>query len=113
MDLFAGCGGMTYGFSCTQRFEPVFAVESDADAAATYAMNFGDHVFCGPIEAVTTWPKVDVVIGGPPCQAFSPLNREVVGIERRRLWAEYVRALDAASPSAFVMENVPELLRSE
>ena len=51
------------------------------------------------------------MIGGPPCQGFSPLNREAVGFERRGLWREYLRALEAVEPQAFVMENVPELLR--
>jgi DNA (cytosine-5)-methyltransferase 1 len=40
------------------------------------------------------------------------LNREAVGFERRGLWTEYLRALEAVEPRAFVMENVPELLRS-
>ena len=112
VDLFAGCGGMTRGFEDSGAFRSVFAVEFDRDAAATYAANFGDHVACGRIEDVAAFPSADVVIGGPPCQGFSPLNREAVGFERRGLWTEYLRALEAAEPQAFVMENVPELLRS-
>jgi DNA (cytosine-5)-methyltransferase 1 len=112
MDLFAGCGGMTRGFEDTDRFRAVFAVEWDRDAAETYRRNFGDHVFAGPIQDVSTFPDVDVVIGGPPCQGFSPLNMAGVGLERRSLWREYLRALEHAEPAAFVMENVPELLRS-
>jgi DNA (cytosine-5)-methyltransferase 1 len=112
MDLFAGCGGMTRGFVDIGAYEPVFAVEWDADAAETYAANFGEHIFAGPIETVEEFPEADVVIGGPPCQGFSPLNMRGVGLERRDLWREYLRALDEASPRAFVMENVPELLRS-
>jgi DNA (cytosine-5)-methyltransferase 1 len=112
VDLFAGCGGMTRGFEDSGAFRSVFAVEFDRDAAATYAANFGDHVACGPIEDVAAFPSADVVIGGPPCQGFSPLNREAVGFERRGLWREYLRALEAIEPRAFVMENVPELLRS-
>jgi DNA (cytosine-5)-methyltransferase 1 len=112
VDLFAGCGGMTRGFEDSGTFRSVFAVEFDRDAAATYAANFGDHVACGPIEDVASFPAADVVIGGPPCQGFSPLNREAVGFERRGLWREYLRALEAIEPRAFVMENVPELLRS-
>ncbi|HEY0279835.1 MAG TPA: DNA cytosine methyltransferase [Solirubrobacterales bacterium] len=112
VDLFAGCGGMTRGFEDTGAFRSAFAVEFDRDAAATYAANFGDHVACGPIEDVAAFPRADVVIGGPPCQGFSPLNREAVGFERRGLWREYLRALEATRPRAFVMENVPELLRS-
>lgn len=112
MDLFAGCGGMTRGFVDTGFYDPVFAVEWDRDAAETYATNFGDHVFVGPIEDVESFPEVDVVIGGPPCQGFSPLNMRRVGLDRRGLWLEYLRALEQSEPRAFVMENVPELLRS-
>jgi DNA (cytosine-5)-methyltransferase 1 len=112
VDLFAGCGGMTRGFEDSGAFRSVFAVEFDRDAAATYAANFGDHVACGPIEDVAAFPQADVVIGGPPCQGFSPLNRAAVGFERRGLWTEYLRALEAVEPRGFVMENVPELLGS-
>lgn len=112
IDLFAGCGGMTRGFVDSRRFEPIFAVEMDRDAAATYCVNFGDHVHPGKIEDVEHFPEAELVIGGPPCQGFSPLNRDGVGAERRALWREYLRALDEVRPAAFVMENVPELLAS-
>jgi DNA (cytosine-5)-methyltransferase 1 len=113
IDLFAGCGGMTRGFVDSGRFRPIFAVESDPDAAETYRRNFGaEHVAQALIEDIAAFPAADVVIGGPPCQGFSPLNREAVGFERRGLWREYVRALEQADPRAFVMENVPELLSS-
>lgn len=112
IDLFAGCGGMTRGFLDSKRFEAVFAVECDPDAAATYRKNFGKHVAEVPIEDVAKFPSADVVIGGPPCQGFSALNRDAVGFERRGLWREYLRALEQVQPQAFVMENVPELLAS-
>jgi DNA (cytosine-5)-methyltransferase 1 len=113
MDLFAGCGGMTRGFVDTGRFTPIGAVEADADAAATYAANFGtEHVVCAKLEDVHDFPEVDVAIGGPPCQGFSQLNTQRVGLERRGLWREYVRALEQSGARAFVMENVPGLLRS-
>jgi DNA (cytosine-5)-methyltransferase 1 len=103
---------MTRGFVDTGRFEPVFAVEADRAAAETYMANFGSHVFAGPIQEATWFPEADVIIGGPPCQGFSLLNREGVGLERRALWMEYARALGDVRPYAFVMENVPELLSS-
>ena len=113
IDLFAGCGGMTRGFQDSKRFRAISAVEADPDAAATYRVNFGDdHVAESLIENVAGFQAADVVIGGPPCQGFSPLNRGAVGFERRGLWQEYLRALKQAKPFAFVMENVPELLRS-
>lgn len=104
---------MTRGFVDSGRFTPVFAVEVDTDAAATYALNFGrEHVCAGRIEEIDEFPDADVVIGGPPCQGFSALNRGGVGPERRGLWIEYLRALEQAAPETFVMENVPELLTS-
>ncbi|HEY5977765.1 MAG TPA: DNA cytosine methyltransferase [Solirubrobacterales bacterium] len=112
IDLFAGCGGMTRGFEDSGRFRGILAVEADRDAAETYRANFGDHMAEALIEDVAKFPSADVVIGGPPCQGFSPLNREAVGFERRGLWREYLRALEQAEPAAFVMENVPELLRA-
>ena len=112
VDLFAGCGGMTLGFEQTGRFRSVFAVEWDESAAETYRRNFGDHIVARAIERVDEFPPCDVLIGGPPCQGFSPLNMHGVGLERRTLWREYLRALLQSAPSAFVMENVPELLRS-
>jgi DNA (cytosine-5)-methyltransferase 1 len=113
IDLFAGCGGMTRGLVDSGRFQPIFAVEADSDAVETYRLNFGDHVAGIPIEDVASFPAADVVIGGPPCQGFSPLNRDAVGFERRGLWREYLRALRQADPTLFVMENVPELLVSD
>jgi DNA (cytosine-5)-methyltransferase 1 len=118
IDLFAGCGGMTAGFERTGRFHSIMAVESERDAAATWTLNFGDLVARAEdgeplrIQDVPTFPKADVVIGGPPCQGFSPLNMKGVGLDRRGLWREYLRALRESEASAFVMENVPELLRS-
>jgi DNA (cytosine-5)-methyltransferase 1 len=113
MDLFAGCGGMTRGFVDAGRYSPVFAVEMDEYAAGTYAENFGaEHVVAAKIEEVESFPEVDVVIGGPPCQGFSLLNTRGVGLERRALWREYLRALRESGAEAFVMENVPQLLGS-
>src|SRR4051812_45723366 len=84
IDLFAGCGGMTRGFVDSGRFVPSFAVEIDPDAAETYGLNFGaEHIHPGKIEDVEHFPNADVVIGGPPCQGFSPLNRAGIGLERR------------------------------
>lgn len=113
LDLFAGCGGMTRGLIDTRRFRPILAVESDPDAAETYGENFGhEHVVCSRIEDVAEFPGVDVVVGGPPCQGFSQLNRTKKTVTSRRLWREYSRALSIAKPRVFLMENVPGLLSS-
>src|SRR5262245_57389253 len=104
---------MTRGFVDTGRYEPLLAVEMDVHAGATYAANFGEaHVIGDKIENVDAFPEADVVIGGPPCQGFSLLNRANVGLERRALWSEYLRALRESGAEAFVMENVPQLIGS-
>jgi DNA (cytosine-5)-methyltransferase 1 len=135
-DLFAGAGGLTEGFR-RAGFSPVAAVEYDKWAAQTYAANFGDHVMACPIEEVKVkrvngaivWsgigidgnplqfetPEVDVLVGGPPCQGFSPLGRMNdwdFNDPRNKLWKHYVRILDVLQPKVFVIENVPELLKS-
>lgn len=113
MDLFAGCGGITEGFE-QAGFEPVFAVEWDRSAAATYAQNFGDHVICGDITDVDhrDLPDADVVVGGPPCQGFSQLGHRDPDDPRNVLWKQYARIVGHVNPKVFVLENVPLFMKS-
>jgi DNA (cytosine-5)-methyltransferase 1 len=114
IDLFAGCGGMTRGFVDSGRFTPTFAVECEPRAADTYAANFPTaNLEKRPIERVDIFPEADVVIGGPPCQGFSTLNRDGAELASRRLWQEYLRGLMTSQPRVFVMENVPQILDSQ
>ncbi|GIG29823.1 DNA cytosine methyltransferase [Cellulomonas marina] len=123
VDLFAGCGGLTQGFHAYRRkgvegsrFRTVAAVEWDRAAAASYGANFG-HEHVANVD-ITEWipgddlGEVDVVVGGPPCQGFSALNRDGVRPERNRLWEEYVRVVEAVRPKVFVIENVDRFARS-
>src|SRR3990172_3442514 len=78
IDLFAGAGGMTLGFTklTGHIFQPVWANDFNDYAAKTYNANFGNHCTVGDIVDIlenhqTKIPKADVVIGGPPCQRFS------------------------------------------
>ncbi|MGF9755074.1 DNA cytosine methyltransferase [Microvirga sp. 0TCS3.31] len=114
IDLFAGCGGLTSGFSTTGLFEPIAAVEHDRHAAATYAQNFGDHIHVGDIADWVggSMPAADVVVGGPPCQGFSALGKQDPGDPRNAMWRHYLSTLRRARPSFFVLENVPQFLKS-
>jgi DNA (cytosine-5)-methyltransferase 1 len=116
VDLFAGAGGLSLGFHLADRgFEPVFAVEHEPAAAATYSENFGCEVFAGDIELSPEYPATDVIIGGPPCQGFSPLGRDRDDLSRARLnglWKHYLDAVRTLRPKAFVIENVPEFQKS-
>lgn len=98
-------------------FRSVWAVDFDRASCETYALNFGHTVFCGDIrEAKPPFPEADVVIGGPPCQGFSPLGQMSPSDEHVRmneLWREFLRILRVVRPSAFVVENVPQFLGSK
>ncbi|MFE2694196.1 DNA cytosine methyltransferase [Streptomyces mirabilis] len=135
LDLFSGCGGFTQGFhefrpKGAEEDGPVFhsvaAVEHDLAAAATYAANFGSHRLDKTLPAarvhledIESWKPseealhADVVVGGPPCQGFSALNRHKKGAERNRLWEEYVRIVAKVRPKVFVIENVDRFLKSD
>lgn len=120
IDLFSGAGGMSLGF-VDQRFcggfECVLALDNDNAALATHHANFGGRVVFGNIEdwleARPRIPKADVVIGGPPCQGFSLLNKKRAGDHRRALWEPYLDVVERCGAKVFVMENVSELYRSE
>ena len=117
VDLFSGAGGLAKGFEQTGRYRSVYAVEMDPAAAETYRRNFRHDVFVGPIEEVRELPvRPDVVIGGPPCQGFSPLGKMSATPQHRKLnalWREYLRIVKMVRPLAFVVENVPEFLKSQ
>ena len=123
IDLFAGAGGLSQGFrqaSCEQiEFRSVFAIEKDLSSAASYAANFGHSVFSKPIEELKRSDlrelDVDLVIGGPPCQGFSPLGKMSPSDHHpsmNQLWKFYLNVVKWTQPKAFVIENVPEFLKS-
>lgn len=131
IDLFAGCGGLTMGFHAFRTagrsespFRTVGAVEHDMAAASTYAANFGDQAGTERIHAgdIEDWDpsgiseSVDVILGGPPCQGFSALNKKNLikdlDDERNVLWREYVRVVRALQPKVFIIENVGRFLNS-
>lgn len=105
MDLFAGCGGISLGFA-TAGFELVASVESDFWAAESHRANFAAicrgknreaHFRARDITAETPATifrdlgidgpadeQVDVLVGGPPCQAFARVGRTKLRHEAHR-----------------------------
>ncbi|MCK4134951.1 DNA cytosine methyltransferase [Ralstonia pseudosolanacearum] len=148
MDLFSGCGGISLGFA-TAGFEPVASVEFDQRAAESHGANFAgishgknhaahyrarditqerpasifrDIGLTGPVDQ-----QVDVLVGGPPCQAFARVGRAKLRHEARRreeitadsaflvdgrvnLWQHYLAYVRETKPLALLMENVPDIL---
>ena len=135
LDLFAGCGGLSLGFNAA-GFNIVAAVENDPDAARSHGANFHDsseehskardvltppEEFARSLELGPVMDAFDVIVGGPPCQAFArvgrPKLREVddhpqafLHDPRARLFLEWLRYVDTCRPLAVLMENVPDVL---
>ena len=120
IDLFCGCGGLTKGFWDTGRFDIVFANDNNPSAIKSYQLNFDPkekHANCRDIIDLVEHdpqliPQADIVIGGPPCQGFSLLNRNRIGDKRRELWQYYVEVVRLSNASVVLMENVPQLMDS-
>jgi DNA (cytosine-5)-methyltransferase 1 len=117
IDLFSGAGGFTLGFTQTGRFESVFANDFNSWAADTYNSNFGAHCVLGDINELLgdknfQFPDAEIIIGGPPCQGFSLLNKNREADPRKNLTLAFMEVVRRVKPLAFVMENVPEMLAS-
>lgn len=117
IDLFSGAGGLTLGFSKSfgHGFKSVWANDNDARAVETYVANFGQHCKFGDILEILeddsqTLPEADLVIGGPPCQGFSLLNKAREGDLRRQMWRPFLEVVKRCGAKVFLMENVPQLL---
>jgi DNA (cytosine-5)-methyltransferase 1 len=120
IDLFSGAGGLTLGFTTigNNSFQPIWANDCNKDAVATYRRNFGSHCVLGDILEVLNdselrMPEADVVIGGPPCQGFSLLNKNRNSDSRKQLWKPFLEGIERSNAKIFVLENVPQLLGSE
>ena len=135
LDLFAGCGGLSLGFHAA-GFKIVAAVENDPEAARSHGLNFhGGAAEYSKARDVLTPPEelalelrlrpvvdaFDVIVGGPPCQAFArvgrPKLREIckhprafLHDPRARLFLEWLRYVETCQPLAVLMENVPDVL---
>jgi DNA (cytosine-5)-methyltransferase 1 len=108
LDLFAGCGGLALGFEA-QGFRTL-GFEMDADCCATYRHNLlGDCVQI-KLDANTTFPKADVVIGGPPCQPFSVGGNQNGLRDARDGFPAFISAIRQAQPAIWMFENVRGLM---
>lgn len=141
LDLFSGCGGISLGFQAA-GFRIDAAVELDELAAATHAQNFHGHL---DADQISTHGKsrditliepdelteelglghvsdaFDVLVGGPPCQAYARVGRaklrEIAEHPRAfkvdprgNLYLRYLHYVKATQPLALLMENVPDVL---
>lgn len=118
VDVFSGAGGLSLGFE-QAGFVPALGVDSDERATAAYAANFPDSaVLVADAEDLAGDELLDaaevrsctVLVGGPPCAAFSIGGLMQQDDERRELVGEFARIICEVRPRYFVMENVPGIL---
>lgn len=141
LDLFAGCGGLSDGFLQTKKFEEVAAVEWEKPQIETLKLRLrskwgkkdvddsvllfdiqkeeelfkGNDEIVGLDKLIKSKKHIDLIIGGPPCQAYSIAGRvrDENGMKfdyRNFLFEHYLSIVNRYKPDAFIFENVPGLL---
>ncbi|MEG1957811.1 MAG: DNA cytosine methyltransferase [Lachnospiraceae bacterium] len=121
LDLFSGAGGFSCGMDAVDGITTEIALDFDQKAINTFHQNFPKaHCICGDIcdesikqQVIVTCHerKVNMIIGGPPCQGFS-LKGKNRGLEdvRNFLFLEYVDLVKRIKPEIFVIENVKNMV---
>ena len=124
IDIFAGCGGLSFGLYNSQKWNGLFAVEKNKDAFETLRHNLIDKKkhFDFPkwltekehdineilknknLKQYTG--KVDLVVGGPPCQGFSLAGKRNKNDSRNSLIDSYLRFIKIVQPKVLFFENV-------
>ena len=136
IDLFAGCGGLSEGFY-RQGFEALAHVEIDHWACETLRERMRFYRYkekdinkkvieaditsseiISQIDSAIESSSVDIIIGGPPCQAYSTAGRvrDAKGMAsdpRNYLFESYVKILEYYRPKFFVFENVLGVLSAK
>ena len=124
LDLFSGCGGFTLGMQ-RAGIKVLGAIDFNKEAIQVFRLNFPEVPYAVQGDMTTMQPewvaqgigtdRIDVIVGGPPCQGFSMARqrdganhgeRRLVKDARRELYQEFLRFVDYFQPRVFVMENV-------
>ena len=123
LDLFCGAGGFSYGLEQNNNFKTLIGLDFEPAAIETFNYNFSEATgICGDITNsdvkqniinLAKIRKVNMIIGGPPCQGFS-LKGKNLGLadERNFLFKEYLDIVKEIKPDIFIIENVKNLYNS-
>lgn len=122
VDLFCGAGGLSRGF-LDAGFDVVLGVDFDEPSLKTFEANHGDakamkldlfdHQNIQKIKEYLKKNKIklDVLVGGPPCQGFSLAGKREENDERNMLYSAMVKTAGELKPKIVVLENVPGMLK--
>ena len=121
IDLFSGVGGLSYGFAHDDNFEIIAANEILPNMAKAYSLNHPTaKVYTEDIKDFNAAKiekdlnikpsEIDIIVGGPPCQAYSTVGKRLIDDPRGKLFQEYYRVLKEFNPKLFLFENVRGLL---
>ncbi|HUT03608.1 MAG TPA: DNA cytosine methyltransferase [bacterium] len=120
LDLFAGCGGLSFGLEMTGHFVAVCGLDLLPDRLDTFLANH--PCAAGLIGDIRDWRiedirksmgRVDLIAGGPPCQGFSsirPFRAVTEGDRRNNLIEYFVLIIAALKPKWMLLENVVGML---
>jgi DNA-cytosine methyltransferase len=121
LDLFCGAGGFSFGLDSLNEFETKIGLDFDKNAIKTFERMFPEaEAICGDITSdklknyiieKSKNLKINMIIGGPPCQGFS-LKGKNLGIrdDRNFLFREYAYIVEKVNPEIFVIENVKNMI---
>lgn len=121
LDLFCGSGGLSKGFELA-GYNIVAANDNFNAASQTYRKNHKNTIFIeGDItkeeikdalfKAIKN-KKIDIIVGGPPCQGFSYAGKRIVEDPRNFLYKEFVEIVKKIQPKVVVVENVEGIITS-
>ena len=124
LDLFCGAGGFSNGFEQNRNFKTIIGVDFNKFALETFKYNHPlAKVICGDLKDVTIKNciikeakkhKINMIIGGPPCQGFSNKGKNLgLQDERNFLFREYLDIVKVLNPQIFIIENVKNLITCE
>ena len=123
IDLFSGVGGLSLG-AARAGFAVCGAVDIDPKANEAHKINFPNTVHLEADIAELTGlalrralhlngKSIAGVVGGPPCQGFSPIGRRDKDDVRNRSFVDFFRIVSEVLPTFFLVENVPGIMQDK
>lgn len=114
IDLFCGAGGLSYGLELA-GIDVIAGFDNDERALKTFSLNHAAakvHAadLSKPLEGLSNYKGIDMVVGGPPCQGFSISGKRNPSDIRNELYKVYIQTLKTLLPKVFILENVPNMI---